>query len=60
VNQGAVVVLLGTEPFCFCEVACASSFLEHMYLTIYEPSRLSPDVSALGLSGLLFNTLSEN
>lgn len=59
-QDGTAVVLSRAEPFCFCRVACASSFLERRYLTIYEPSRLPPDASDSGLLGLLFNTPSEN
>lgn len=56
---GAVLVLLGDEPFWFCGVACASNFLEHMYLAIYEPRRLPP--RAADLSCLMsFHTISEN
>jgi hypothetical protein len=57
--DGAVMVLLGREPFWFCGLPCASSFLEDLYQALYERSRHSAKVVEPSFV-LSLNTLSEN
>ena len=58
--DGAVMVLIGQEPFWFCGVACAASWLDHAFALIFEPTKLPPDQVARGLWPMLLNTLCEN
>jgi hypothetical protein len=53
------MVLLGREPFWFCGLPCASSFLEELYQALYERSRHSAKVVEPSFV-LSLNTLSEN
>ena len=52
VNEPAVLVFLGREPFWFCGVACAANFLSHMTSAMYFGEGT--------LEIMLMNTISEN
>ena len=52
VNEPAVLVFLGREPFWFCGVACAASFLSKMTSAMHEGEGT--------LEIMLMNTISEN
>ena len=51
-EDGAVLIVLGREPYLFCGVACAAICLDELYRATYESDAMP--------SFMLLNTISEN